>query len=80
LCDCRAHEISALLAYTAYSIKTFEEQLRQGGDRAFLEISRYFERRGPLHETVRRFDGSCRKLGIAYALAGDLAMFFHGLR
>jgi hypothetical protein len=59
---------------------TYEKQLERDSDWALQERERYFKQQSAAHTTLRRITEQLEKLGIDYAVAGDLCMFFHGLR
>lgn len=40
----------------------------------------YFEEKGGLHDTLRKITRRLQELNIPYAVAGGMAMFFHGFR
>jgi len=44
------------------------------------EGSMFFEQKSGLHLTLRNITQRLRKLNIPYAVAGGMAMFFHGFR
>lgn len=44
------------------------------------EGSRHFEERSAVHEALRRITRKLEELGIAYAVAGGMALFLHGYR
>ncbi len=58
----------------------YEELLDQDLDRAFREGSMHFEKDSAVHQTLRRIAARLDGLGIPYAIAGGMALFFHGYR
>jgi hypothetical protein len=58
----------------------YEEQLDRDPMWALREGSMYFERSGSVHETLQRIARRLDELGIPYAIAGGMALFFHGYR
>lgn len=61
-------------------ITPFEQRLAADARWALTQGSIYFEQQGLVHETVRRIAKHLGNLGIDYAVAGGLALFFHGYR
>jgi hypothetical protein len=59
---------------------TYEQQLEQDSEWALHERQKYFAEQSAVHKTTRRFVDHLKRLGIDYAVAGDLCMFFHGFR
>lgn len=59
---------------------TYEEYLNADTKRAFLEGSRHFERESRVHRTLERIAKRLDEIGVPYAVAGGMAMFFHGYR
>ncbi len=59
---------------------TYEEQLNRDVGWAFLEGSMHFERESAVHKTLEKIARRLEELGIPYAVAGGMAMFFHGFR
>jgi hypothetical protein len=57
---------------------SYEQDLRQGGDRMLREASAYFAGQGRLHSTLRRLVERLDAEGIAYALLRGLALAEHG--
>ena len=58
----------------------YEQQLNQDVLWALEQGGRHFENRSEVHHTMRRIVKRLKALSIPYAVAGDLAMFFHGFR
>jgi hypothetical protein len=57
---------------------TYEETLREGGERMLREASAYFAGKGTLRDALRRLARRLDEEGIAYALLGGLALAEHG--
>jgi hypothetical protein len=58
----------------------YEELLNQNLDWALREGSMHFDQSNAVHTTLRRIAQHLDRLGIPYAIAGGMAMFFHGYR
>lgn len=58
----------------------YEQRLDADRNWALLEGSAQFDESNSVHKVLRKLAGQLDVLGIAYAVAGDLAMFFHGFR
>lgn len=58
----------------------YEELLDRNLDWALREGSMHFEKDSAVHKTLRRIADRLEQLGIPYAIAGGMAMFFHGYR
>jgi hypothetical protein len=58
----------------------YEELLDRDLDWALREGSMHFEKGSAVHKALRRIAGRLEQLGIPYAIAGGMAMFFHGYR
>jgi hypothetical protein len=56
----------------------FESQMQQGGDAALREASRFFEKEGPVWETLRAVTARLSDLKIPYAVVGGMALNAHG--
>jgi hypothetical protein len=56
----------------------YEQQLKQDRRWGFLEGSMHFERDSAVHKSLQRIIKRLEELGIHYAVAGAMAMFFHG--
>lgn len=52
--------------------------MRAGGDAAIQEAARFFMRTDPVHQTLRSIAHRLDELGIAYAVAGGMALVAHG--
>jgi hypothetical protein len=59
---------------------TYEQLLDRDLDWALREGSMHFEEKNAVHQTSRKITRRLGELGIPYALAGGMAMFFHGYR
>jgi hypothetical protein len=58
----------------------YEQLLDRDVRWAFREGSMHFERDSAVHKTLERIARRLEELGISYAVAGGMAMFFHGYR
>jgi hypothetical protein len=58
----------------------YETELSNNLQWALREGSMFFESKGGLHVTLRRVTERLRELNIPYAVAGGMALFFHGFR
>ncbi len=58
----------------------YEQQLSGDVGWALREGSMHFEEQSAVHKTLRRITRRLDELGIPYALAGAMALFFHGYR
>jgi hypothetical protein len=58
----------------------YEELLNRNRDWALREGSMHFEKESAVHKTLQKITQRLNELGIPYALAGGMAMFFHGYR
>jgi hypothetical protein len=59
---------------------TYETKLDRDFDWALREGSTHFEGNSAVHKTLQRITKRLDELGIDYAIAGGMAMFFHGYR
>jgi hypothetical protein len=59
---------------------TYEEQLSRNLSWALREGSMHFEKESAVHKTLVKITRRLEELGIPYAVADDLALFFHGYR
>ena len=59
---------------------TYEDRLSQNRLWAFQEGSMHFENESAVHKTLQRIVRRLDEAGIAYAVVGGMALFFHGLR
>jgi hypothetical protein len=58
----------------------YETQLNRDLQWALQEGSMFFEQKSGLHLTLRNVTQRLRELNVPYAVAGGMAMFFHGFR
>lgn len=58
----------------------YEDLLGRHLQRALREGSLHFEEKSAVHLTLRRIADRLAELGIPYAIAGGMALFFHGFR
>jgi hypothetical protein len=58
----------------------YEQLLDRDLRRAFQEGSMHFEKESAVHKSLVRIAGRLDALGIPYAVAGGMALFFHGYR
>ncbi|MCG8451007.1 MAG: nucleotidyltransferase family protein [Pirellulales bacterium] len=61
-------------------MQTYESQLNADLDWALREGSMHFEGESAVHKTLRRIAQHLGELGVDYAIAGGMALFFHGYR
>jgi hypothetical protein len=66
--------------YNGPMTATYETHLNDNLQWALREGSMFFEEKGGLHVTLQRIAQRLRELNIPYAVAGGMAMFFHGFR
>lgn len=59
---------------------TYEQRLSSNLDWAFREGSRHFEKESAVHKSLEKIAGKLEELNIPYAIAGGMALFFHGVR
>lgn len=59
---------------------TYEKRLSGNLDWAMREGSMHFEKESAVHKSLKHIVARLEELGIPYALAGAMAMFFHGYR
>lgn len=59
---------------------TYEEQLNRDKRWALREGSMHFEKESAVHKTLERIAAKLTEMNIPYAIAGGMALFFHGLR
>jgi hypothetical protein len=62
------------------AVVPYEQRLNENRHWALMEGSMHFERESEVYRTLRRIAARLDDLGIAYALAGGMAMFLHGYR
>jgi hypothetical protein len=58
----------------------YEQQLGKDLRWALQEGSMHFEKESAVHRTLRKIAAKLDQLGIPYAVAGGMALFFHGYR
>jgi hypothetical protein len=58
----------------------YEQLLDRNLDWALREGSMHFEQESAVHKALRKIARRLEELGIAYAVVGGMAMFFHGYR
>jgi hypothetical protein len=61
-------------------MQTYESQLDGNIDWALTEGSMYFDGNNSVHRTLQRLVKRLEEHGIDYAIAGAMAMFYHGYR
>src|SRR4051794_25227133 len=59
---------------------TYEQLLDQDLDWALREGSMHFDKSNAVHQTLRRITRRLDELKIPYAVAGAMALFYHGYR
>ena len=62
------------------TVVPFEVRMRADPEAGMVEADRYFQERGEVHATLHQITGHLDRAGVAYGVAGSLAVFFHGLR
>lgn len=62
------------------NMAVYEERLGREPRWALREGSMYFERESAVHKTLESITRRFEELGVPYAIAGGLALFFHGYR
>ena len=62
------------------SLVTYEDRLNSNPDWALREGSMHFEDKSAVHQTLRDITKRLEELEIPYAVAGGMAMYFHGYR
>lgn len=62
------------------AVVPYEERLKRDFNWALKEGSMHFEEEGAVQKTLRRIAKRLDELGVPYAVAGGLALFFHGYR
>ena len=58
----------------------FEVRMRADPEAGMLEADHFFQGRGEVHAILHQISEHLRQERVAYAVAGSLAVFFHGLR
>src|SRR4051794_34454075 len=61
-------------------LQTYEARLQHDSRWALAEGSRFFDEKSAVQDTLRRVTSRLDDLGIAYAVAGGMALFAHGYR
>src|SRR5260370_25476572 len=61
-------------------METYEQRLDSNFEWALQEGSMHFDKGNAVHKALRKITQRLDKFGIAYAVAGGMAMFFHGYR
>ncbi len=56
----------------------FDAKMKQGGEPALREASRFFMRDDPVHQTLHEIARRLGELGIPYAVVGGMALVAHG--
>ena len=59
---------------------TYEQLLDRDFDWALREGSMHFEGKNAVHQTLHQITRRLEELGIPYAVAGGMALFYHGFR
>jgi hypothetical protein len=59
---------------------TYEQQLNRDRWWALMEGSLHFEKQSAVHKTLLKITQRLEQLGVPYAVAGAMALFFHGYR
>jgi hypothetical protein len=59
---------------------TSEQRLNSNLDWAFREGSMHFEKESAVHKSLEKIARKLEELRIPYAIAGGMALFFHGVR
>jgi hypothetical protein len=62
------------------AVVPYEERLKGNFNWALREGSMHFEEESSVQKTLRRIAKRLDELGVSYAVAGGLALFFHGYR
>jgi hypothetical protein len=62
------------------NMATYEELLDRNLDWALREGSMHFEKESAVHKSLERIARRLDELGVPYAIAGGMALFFHGYR
>ena len=61
-------------------MQSYESHLNGDLNWALLEGSMHFEGHSAVHRTLRRLVERLDEIGVDYAIAGGMALFFHGYR
>jgi hypothetical protein len=67
-------------AYNPRDMIAFEEKMRAGGATAIASAERFFMQTDEVHRSLRSIAARLEALGIAYAVAGGMALVAHGYR
>jgi hypothetical protein len=59
---------------------TYEQQLDRDVWWAFKEGSMHFEKGSAVHKSLEKISRRLNEIGVSYAIAGGMALFFHGVR
>jgi hypothetical protein len=59
---------------------TYEQRLNSNLEWAFREGSMHFEKESAVHKSLEKIARKLEELRIPYAIAGGMALFFHGVR
>jgi hypothetical protein len=59
-------------------VESFEQTMRRGGNVAIMEAERFFMRTDAVHQTLRTITAKLGGMGVAYAVAGGMALVAHG--
>lgn len=60
------------------NVADFASYMEQGGTLALREASQFFQSEGHVFSALRKITSRLDELGIAYAVAGGMALFHHG--
>src|SRR5437879_9385353 len=72
--------ILRLMKVEVKPLETYEQRLDSNFEWALQEGSMHFEKGNAVHKALRKITKRLDELGIPYAVAGAMAMFFHGYR
>src|SRR5438445_2722690 len=72
--------ILRLMKVEVKPLETYEQRLDRNFEWALQEGSMHFEKGNAVHNALRKITKRLSELGIPYAVAGAMAMFFHGYR
>jgi hypothetical protein len=61
-------------------MSTYEQRLNQDLRWALREGSMHFDKSNTVHQTLQKVARKLDELGVAYAVVGGMAMFYHGYR
>jgi hypothetical protein len=68
------------MSWEATVVTTYETRLDRDVRWALKEGSMHFEKESAVHQALNRITTRLHNLGIAYAVVGGMALFFHGFR